>query len=93
MPAAALHSTDFPNPGAAAAPSYQGTVGFPGREVNRMRDFGQFWFNPNQTAGHTELETTQAYTAHGDCCYANRGQRWSGRAWPGEAALFTRVCQ
>ncbi len=72
-----LQQAAFPNPGAAAWPYHQATVGFGGAHT-MMRDFALIWWNPLATS-------RQPYTDRqkGAFCYVLRAKRWRLGSFPG----------
>lgn len=75
--AEALWTTEFPNPGAAGAPSYQATVDARPHNYSMVRDIGLKWYSasekrPGRTAGGVP----------GGFCYVGNGRRWTLGTWP-----------
>jgi hypothetical protein len=71
----ALQSLTFPNPGAAAAPFWQGTVGFPGGEHAMIRDSGLWWLINTQS--RTSDSDSWNTSTTGVRCVVGRGTRWT----------------
>lgn len=67
-----LQATKFPNPGAAAPPFYQGTVGFKG-DTTMVDDLNLFWLDirmpGNDVPGSKNSSVGRAF------CYVNNGSR------------------
>lgn len=77
-----LFRTQFPNPGAGAAPYYQGTVGFGPGNHSMVDDFGLAWFSLTDPPPDS--------SAPGAYCYVDKGRRFSLGNWPvGDAQLYT----
>jgi hypothetical protein len=89
--AAALHDTAFPNPGAAGAPFYQGTVGFPGSSPFMVGDYSPFWLD-TRTSG-TEVRTSTAVNESRAFCMVGLGRRWDEDSWPASDAFYTGGCR
>jgi hypothetical protein len=87
-----LRSTTFPNPGAAAAPFYQATVGFEDGDASMTNDFNEFWFDPS-----TDWQTYSPQPGlnfYRTNCYVGLGRRWSGDSWPRTDAFYQeRACR
>lgn len=80
---AALHRTTFPNPGADAAPAYQGRVGFGAGDATMMEDYAAFWLNRQATGAEFASEDQYgAFDFWQVYCYADRGTRWTSTSWP-----------
>ena len=78
-----LRATRFPNPGAAAAPYYQATVGFEG-DSSMIEDVGLMWWSSAAKA-----YSSQQSENGGGWCYVGRGARWKLGQWPrGDHNLF-----
>lgn len=75
-----LTSTSFPNPGAAAAPFYQATVGFGPGDSTMVRDFAGFWLDTRTTGA--EVTRNKNLNTHTANCYVGSGRRWAWDAWP-----------
>ena len=90
-----LHRTQFPNPGAAAAPYYQATVGFPGSSVTMVQDMTGFWYDPQNANSATFQESTD--TGASDewqaFCYVGLGKRWGIEDWPKTDAFMQGGCR
>ena len=90
----ALHRTQFPNPGAAAAPFYQATVGFPGSSVTMMQDLAGWWYDPaNANAASFSASGNQANNDWQAFCYVGLGRRWGIQDWPKTDAFIQGGCR
>jgi hypothetical protein len=79
----ALTSTTFPNPGAAEAPSYQATVGFPKAGAAMTRDFAGWWLAPGVNEGSTvKVGLAQAGYDWQNFCWVDLGRRHADDSWP-----------
>jgi hypothetical protein len=85
--AAALTATQFPNPGADAAPSYQARVGFSAGDVEMQDDFTEYWLNSADsgpavyTAEEPQDDPWQLY------CYVASGARHDD-TWPAQDGFY-----
>lgn len=75
-----LFRTRFPNPGAGAAPYYQGWVGFPGGLHTMLQDQTRIWLGRNEVSPATGRPP--AY------CYVDKGARFRIGGWPEEEGVF-----
>jgi len=92
--AQALAATTFANPGAAAAPSYQATVGFAATSHAMVDDYAEFWFDPSGNAASTlEALRSQAGDSYQDFCYVGLGARWSDTDWPDSDNFYSSPCR
>ena len=84
--ARALHSAQFPNPGARTAPYFQTRVGFAGPRHTMSDDAAMFWFDPQRPG-------TIDPSVPGAVCYVDRGRRYGLGDWrPGDPAFRTGPC-
>ena len=89
--AAGLHATTFPNPGAGAAPTYQGTVGFGSRGAVMLDDLNAFWFTKEMTGAQVNNSTdNNTYRA---TCYVGLGRRFRLDTWPATDGFFQGGCR
>jgi hypothetical protein len=92
--AKALHNTEFPNPGAGAAPSYQARVGFPGSSVSMVSDYAGFWLAPDVTYAEMQREAlSQDYHIWQALCWVKLGRRYHDTTWPTTDDFQTRACR
>jgi hypothetical protein len=84
--AAALNSTTFPDPGAAAPPTYQATVGF--HEGVMVRDFNAFWMDP-RTNKAAQLQGVGSWDPYESFCYVDAGKRWTMATWPKSSGFYS----
>jgi len=84
--AAGLHSTQFPNPGGGTAPSYQGTVGFPGTATTMVQDYTGIWLD-TRTSG-TTVTSSPAINEEKAFCEVAFGRRWTLDTWPGTDGYY-----
>ena len=89
--AAALHTTEFPNPGAGGAPFYQARVGFPGDDPFMVSDFTAFWLDTRRT-GH-EVETSPGINEALAFCEVGLGLRWDQDTWPSRDGYYSGGCR
>jgi hypothetical protein len=85
---AALHRTNFPNPGAAAAPAFQATVGFINKSI-MISDFGLFWYDEKHP--FDVVDTYDGFSSN--FCYVDRGGRWAPSAFPLQDRFFQGTCR
>jgi hypothetical protein len=78
--AAALRSTEFPNPGADGAPSYQAAAGLDGSTAFQ-RSYAEWWFDPSGA----QYAQEQRYDLQ--FCYVQLGRRWTLDHWPAADAF------
>ena len=84
-----LWSTTFPNPGAAATPSFQATVGAEPEQFSLVSDIALIWWDASNADPSRTSELPGA--GPGGFCYVGRGTRWSLGRWPsGDPGLFDR---
>jgi hypothetical protein len=67
-----LYSTEFPNPGAGAAPHYQAAVGFSAQEPWAVHDFA-LWRTDTSKAP----DPAEGYPL----CFVDMGRRWQLGTW------------
>ena len=89
--AAGLHATQFPNPGAGAAPHYQGTVGFGADGVAMLDDFNAFWFTQEMTGA--EVNSSIDNNTERATCYVGLGRRYDLESWPTRDAFYQGGCR
>jgi hypothetical protein len=91
----ALATTEFPNPGAGAAPSYQAAVSFQSGHHALVQDFAGFWFDTSATyADDLQASTRQQdYEASHAFCYVDLGRRWQPDGWPRVDSFFQSTCR
>jgi hypothetical protein len=90
--AAALHSTEFPNPGAGTRPYYQARVGFGDGQPIMVHDFNAWWIDPATNAA-TLANDSVTYNPYRNLCYVGLGQRWAGSSWPTQDRWFQGACR
>lgn len=87
-----LRKTDFPNPGAGAAPAWQARVGFKDGRHNMVNDFTPVW----HTYTHDLPPGYSDRTDMGWWCFVDRGARHGAGSWPSGGFRFfdvTRPCR
>jgi hypothetical protein len=90
---AGLQSLTFPNPGAAGAPSWQATVGFPPGEHTMIRDLGLWWWdNTRGSPGDSWNTAYQNHQTQGGRCFVALGRRWQIN-WPANPTLQSGPCR
>ncbi len=72
-----LKSTTFANPGAGAAPSWQGSVGFESGHA-MVRDMALVWWNESAR----DYSSSPGGTQGGGWCYLAGGRRFTLGTWP-----------
>ena len=81
--ASGLNRLQFPNPGAAAQPFFQATVGFGSGTHEMQQDFSAWWWSSS-----TKSEAPFPDTYTGASCFVNGGARWSLNSWPSTPLSF-----
>jgi hypothetical protein len=86
-----LTSTTFPNPGAAAAPFYQATVGFRPGDPAMTHDYLEFWLDTRMTG--SEVSHTPNVNTYRAMCQVARGRRWNLETWPTTDLFYRPPCR
>jgi hypothetical protein len=81
-----LHEAAFPNPGAGAAPFFQGTVGFEGGDPVMVKDYTAFWLDTRTTGA--AATNSKANNEEKAFCMVGRGLRWRADEWPREDRFY-----
>jgi hypothetical protein len=90
--AAGLRATTFPNPGAGAAPSYQGRVGFRSNDATMVEDFTQVWLDTRMTG--PEVSSSKNLNTYRAYCYVALGRRYEAATWLSTDGFYeTDVCR
>ena len=76
--ATGLQGLDYANPGAGAAPDYQGSVGF-AQDHSAVDDFALVWWS---TTGTSRQDPGGAPRQPGSWCYVGGGTRWQADDLP-----------
>ena len=86
-----LRSTTFPNPGAGAAPMYQGRVGFVAGDAAMVRDFAGIWLDT--TMPGPAVVQAKDLNETGAFCYVALGDRWEPDTWPTRDGFYSGRCR
>jgi hypothetical protein len=89
--AAGLHATTFPNPGAGAAPYYQGSVGFPGTSTTMVEDYQAFWLDTRESG--QDVQNSKGVNQSKAFCAVGLGRRWDVDTWPSTDGLYRGGCR
>jgi hypothetical protein len=89
--AAGLRATQFPNPGAGTAPSYQGTVGFQDGDVVMVDDYAAFWLDIRMNG--QDVATQQGINEEKAMCYVDLGRRNDRDSWGTQERFYQGGCR
>ena len=87
-----LRTTTFPNPGAAAKPFYQATVGFGPNRPAMVQDLNGFWFDP-RTSWRSYEQSNRGLNHNKISCYVGLGRRWDRDSWPAADGFYQGGCR
>lgn len=86
-----LHTTTFPNPGAATAPFYRGTVGFANGDPVMVDDYTAFWLDTRTTG--QEVGQSTGINQSKAMCAVELGRRWTESTWPRVDRYYQGPCR
>jgi hypothetical protein len=87
-----LHSTTYPNPGAAGPPFFQGTVGF-ASDTTMVDDFQEFWLDSRITGPQVVTDKSEGGNTSRASCYVALGRRFALDTWPRTDGFYRGVCR